>query len=164
MTREDYERITRGLREDETRKNKIIGINKILTGFVFAIYPLYIITLYLNRDPFIVRAIAVPAVSFVAVTVFRWIYNAPRPYEKFGIPPVLDKDTRGKSFPSRHVFSAFMIATTIFYEHKGPGIILGLIGVFIAVIRVLGGVHERRDVIVGAIVGIAAGVIGYYIL
>ena len=48
----------------------------------------------------------------MVVSVSRKIINEPRPYEKYGVPPVLDKDTSGKSFPSRHVFSVFVIAVT----------------------------------------------------
>jgi membrane-associated phospholipid phosphatase len=164
MTKEVYEKITGILREDEQKADKLRGINKILTGFVFMIYPLYLLILYWHKDGFLVRAIVVPAVSFVAVTIFRKIYNAPRPYEKFGIPPVIEKDTEGKSFPSRHVFSVFIIAMTVYYGHPGAGVMLILVGVALAVIRVVGGVHEPRDVIAGALVGLAAGVIGYYII
>lgn len=164
MTKEVYERVTGRLREDEKKADKLKEINKILTGFVFLIYPLYLLMLYWNKDGFLVRAIVVPAVSFVAVTIFRKIYNAPRPYEKFGLPPVIDKDTEGKSFPSRHVFSVFVIAMTVYYGHPGAGVILAIVGVALAVIRVVGGVHEPRDVVAGALVGIAAGVIGYYLV
>ena len=90
--------------------------------------------------------------------------NAPRPYEKFDMPPVIEKDTKGKSFPSRHVFSVFIIAFTIFVSHTGAGIMIALIGVAIAIIRVVGGVHEPRDVIAGAIAGIVAGIVGFWIL
>jgi membrane-associated phospholipid phosphatase len=164
MTREDYESITGRLRGDKERIAKVRGINNILTGFVFAVYPLYILMLFVREDPFLARAVIVPAVSFAAVTVFRRIYNAKRPYEKFGIPPVIEKATVGKSFPSRHVFSVFIIAVTIFYSHPGPGIILGIVGCLLGAIRVVGGVHEPRDVIAGAIIGIAAGVAGYYVI
>lgn len=164
MTREQYIKITEPLRQDEEKTKKLISLNQILTGLVFMVYPLYMVVLYGERDPKLTRAILVPAISFALVTVFRRIVNAPRPYEKFGIPPVLEKDTRGKSFPSRHVFSVFVIAVTIFNSHPGPGIILCLIGVVMAIIRVLGGVHEPRDVIAGAIIGLAAGVIGFYFI
>jgi membrane-associated phospholipid phosphatase len=164
LTKEVYEKITGHLRADEQKALKVNGINRILTGFVFAVYPLYLLMLFLRGDPFLLRAFLVPFISFCAVTVFRRVYNAPRPYEKFGIPPVIDKDTQGKSFPSRHVFSVFVIAATIFVEHHGAGLMLAIVGVALAAIRVLGGVHEPRDVIAGACVGILAGLIGYYII
>lgn len=164
MTKEEYIKYTNPLRLDEEKAKKIISLNQILTGLVFLIYPLYMAVLYGEKDPKLIKVILVPAVSFVLVTILRKIINAPRPYEKFEIPPVIEKDTKGKSFPSRHVFSVFIIAVTIFYSHPGPGIILGLLGVAMAVIRVAGGVHEPRDVIAGALIGIACGVIGFYLI
>lgn len=70
----------------------------------FVSYPLYLISLLLKRDTLLPQAVLVPAVSFVVVTLFRKIVNEPRPYEKYDLPPVIDKDAGGKSFPSRHVF------------------------------------------------------------
>ena len=164
MTKEQYIKYTEPLRKDEEKAKQVISLNQILAGVVFFVYPLYMAVLYGEKDPKLIKVILVPAVSFVLVTIFRKIINAPRPYEKFGIPPVIEKDTKGKSFPSRHVFSIFIIGMTIFYSHPGPGIIILLMGVLMAYIRVIGGVHEPRDVIAGAVIGIVCGVIGFYIL
>ena len=164
MTKEQYIKITEPMRSDPEKTKRIVSLNQILTGVVFMVYPLYMVMLYLEKDPKLMKAIFVPAVSFVLVTIFRKMINVPRPYEKFGIPPVIEKDTKGKSFPSRHVFSVFIIAVTIFCSHPGPGILIALIGVAMAVIRVLGGVHEPRDVIAGAVIGLVCGVVGFYIL
>lgn len=140
------------------------GMNRLLTGLVFLAYPLFLLTLFLEKDAFLFRAVMVPAVSFGAVTLFRYLLNVPRPYEKFELDPVLEKDTKGKSFPSRHVFSVYMIAATVFVCHPGAGIFLGALGLFLAVIRVAGGVHEPRDVAAGAAIGILCAVAGYYFL
>lgn len=163
MTKEQYIKITEPLRRDPEKTKRVVSMNQILTGVVFMVYPLYIAVLYGEKDPKLLKTILVPAVSFVFITVIRKIINAPRPYEKFGIPPVIEKDTKGKSFPSRHVFSVFIIAVTIFYSHPGAGILIGLIGVSMAVIRVLGGVHEVRDVVAGAVIGLLCGVVGFYL-
>ena len=45
-----------------------------------------------------------------------------------------------------------------------PAFCSGLLGVVLAVLRVIGGVHEPRDVIAGALAGILCGVLGYYVL
>ena len=142
MTRETYRKMTGYFLQDEKKVRRIILANRLLTGIVFVSYPLYLISLLLKRDTLLPQAVLVPAVSFVVVTLFRKIVNEPRPYEKYDLPPVIDKDTGGKSFPSRHVFSVFVIA----------------------VIRVIGGVHTVWDVTAGAAVGILSGVIGYYML
>ena len=164
MTKEQYIKITQTLRNDPEKTKRVVNMNQLLTGVVFMVYPLYMAVLYGEKDPKLLKVILVPAISFVLVTIFRKIVNAPRPYEKFEIPPVIDKDTKGKSFPSRHVFSVFIIAVTIFYSHPGPGIVIGLIGVAMAIIRVLGGVHEVRDVVAGAVIGLVCGILGFYIL
>lgn len=163
MTKEQYIKVTDPLRKDAEKTKRIVSTNQILTGVVFLVYPLYLAVLYSEKNPMFVRSVLVPGISFVLVTVLRKIINAPRPYEKFEMSPVIEKDTKGKSFPSRHVFSVFIIAVTIFCSHPGAGFLIALIGVAMAVIRVLGGVHEPRDVIAGALVGLVCGVFGFYI-
>lgn len=164
MTRDSYLNITGKLRGNPKRVRIIKGINRILTGFVFLIYPLFLLVLFLEKHTFLVRAVLVPAVSFLLVTCLRQVMNVPRPYERFAIPPVLDKDTKGKSFPSRHVFSVFVIAMTVYYTQPGAGIMLGMVGAFLGIIRVFGGVHQPRDIIAGALAGIVCGLIGYYVI
>lgn len=164
MTKEQYIKITEPWRGDEEKTKRIKSTNSILTAVVFFVYPLYLLVLFLEKDPWLWRAVLVPGISFWLVTVVRYFINAPRPYEKFEIPPVIPKDTKGKSFPSRHVFSVFIIAMTIFYGHPGPGVVLMVIGVLLGVTRVRAGVHEVRDVLAGAICGIVLGWIGYYLI
>ena len=164
MTKEQYIKITEPLRKNPVRAKQVKNLNHILTGFVFCMYPLYLLKLLTERNTWFIRALLVPAVSFVCLSVIRRIINAPRPYEKFDIPPVLEKDTTGKSFPSRHVFSVFVIAMTVFYEHPGAGILLGIIGLLLGIVRVAVGVHEPKDIVAGAIAGIACGLIGYYVI
>lgn len=164
MTREQYQKITEPFRDNAGRTKCVAVMNHVLTAVVFFGYPFYLVTLLFAHNMQIVRAVCVPAVSFVLLTVIRKRINAPRPYEKFGIPPVIEKNTEGKSFPSRHVFSVFIIAVTIFQTYHAAGIVFGIIGAVLGVIRVLVGVHEPKDVLVGALAGIFCGVLGYYVL
>lgn len=164
MKKEQYLSMMETLRKNPRRKALVQRVNRGLTGLVFFCYPLYLCLLLVKKDALLLQAVAVPAVSFVVVSVFRRIVNEPRPYEKFKTPPVLSKETKGKSFPSRHVFSVFVIAVTVFVRCPAAGLLLGAAGVLLAVIRVVGGVHEPRDVIAGAVFGIASGIIGYYLI
>src|SRR5699024_10671091 len=109
------------------------------------------------------RALLAPAISFVFVSMIRHYIDAPRPYEVKEIDPIIKKETKGNSFPSRHVFAAFVIATTLYFISKHLAILLMIAVFLLAVLRVLGGVHFPRDVIVGAIIGIVSGVLGFYI-
>ena len=91
---------------------------------------------------------------------FRKKFDAPRPYTVYNYEPIIKKEKEGNSFPSRHVFSAFVIATTFIYANLELGICLFAISCLIAVLRVIGGVHFPKDVIVGAITGSICGVLG----
>ena len=81
-------------------------------------------------------------------------------YDDSFYEPIIKKEKEGNSFPSRHVFSAFVIATTFIYANLELGICLFAISCLIAVLRVIGGVHFPKDVIVGAITGSICGVLG----
>ena len=159
MTREQYERLTAPLRGRPRLLAAMKGLNRTLTLLCYVIYPVLLLYLYLEQDPRLLRCILVPAISFAAVSIFRSLYHAPRPYER-GIPSLMEKKTKGHSFPSRHVFSAFMIAVTWWAVVPGIGAALVAASVLLGLIRVLGGVHDPRDVIAGAGIAVAAGLIG----
>ena len=112
----------------------------------------------------LIAELSVLGVSFVAVSVFRVIINMPRPYEVGNIARLDSSKKRGKSFPSRHVFSSFVIATVLVPWNVWISVGLFVIGSLMAVIRVIIGRHFPRDVIAGAIIGIVSGVIGLLII
>lgn len=134
---------------------------KVLTYLSYVVYPILVIWIFAVGEPAPWRTIVVPAVGFVVLSVFRYLVNAPRPYEVFETPPLVVKKTKGKSFPSRHVFSAFVIAFTAFWFYPWLGICLGVCGVFLAISRVLSGVHFAKDVLAGAISGVGLGLVGF---
>lgn len=162
MTKETYLKMTESFRGNPKRQKAIILIYSILTKIAYIAYPVLLAALYLQKDTGLARAVLVPGISFVVISVFRYLYCAPRPYEVFDLPPVIPKDTRGKSFPSRHVFSIFIIGMTFFWKMPLAGVLIGAAGIFMAVVRVLGGVHFPKDVIAGAALGILAGLVGFY--
>ena len=70
---------------------------------------------------------------------------------------MIKKDTAGRSFPSRHVFSIFVIGSTIWCVCHVFGAGVMAAGVVLAVIRVVTGVHFPKDVIAGAVIGFISG-------
>ena len=106
MTAQDYEVWTRPLRRHPSLTKALLCINKVLTLLVYLAYPLLLLALLLQKDARLATVFLTPAISFVLVSVFRDRVNMPRPYEQLDIRPLIHKDTRGHSFPSRHVFSS----------------------------------------------------------
>ena len=165
MTKEMYQKMTQPFRSDAKLALSLHIVNKIITGISFMAYPCLLVYLFVKKDILLGRAILVPFLSFVAVSGFRHLVNRERPYEKFGMKPVLPKDTKGKSFPSRHVFSSTIIAMT--YLLLSPWTALGwfliAISVCLGIIRVISGLHYISDVVAGAALGVLAGVLGYMV-
>lgn len=142
-----------------SRIKMVMVLNKSITTFVYAFYPLLILYLVIQKDERLLPLLLIPAVSFVLVTVLRKRLDAKRPYQIYDYEPILIKKKDGQSFPSRHVFSIFMIAMSVFVLNTMGGIIFLVLGSVLALSRVLGGVHFPRDVIAGALMGIIPWII-----
>lgn len=163
MTTEDYRKLSAPFRSPAGEKGLNL-VNFILTRLCYIAYPLALVVLAVQRDPRLARCFLVPAISFGVLSVYRNLRNAKRPYEVLDIQPLIHKDKAGKSFPSRHVFSVFVIAMTFLWLLPWLGALFLAVGVLLALCRVIGGVHWPRDVIAGAAVGILAGLTGYWLL
>ena len=107
--------------------------------------------------------ILVPAVGFVLLTLVRKWVNQPRPYETWRIVPLLDKDSSGNSMPSRHVFSATIISMACLHANLLVGLVLLVLSALLGLVRVLGGVHYPKDVLVGYVCGLLWGIL-FFIL
>ena len=135
----------------------------LITLFVAAAYVICIVHAFFKNPHTLIVTIAVPAVSFLMVSLFRSRYDAKRPYEVYGIAPAIKKDTSGKSFPSRHVFSIFVIGMTVLIQSTFWGALILVLGIVLAAIRVAGGVHFIKDVAAGATAGLICGIVGHLI-
>lgn len=166
MTKETYVKMTQPFRDHPEMAKGIHIANKICTGMMYLSYPVLILYLFWQKDMGVMRAILVPGISFVLLSIFRKLINRPRPYEVFDIPSVIKKDTKGQSFPSRHVFSATIIAMTFLLASPWMwlGIIFLVVSVLLAVVRVLSGVHFISDVLAGIAVGVVSAILGFIII
>lgn len=148
------------------RPGVVRALNIVNRGIVIVFYGAYALLLgwACVSDPWkLAPLVGVTAVGFVAVSFFRKRFNAPRPYECCAIAPLIARDGAGKSFPSRHAFSAFAIAASWFAASAPVAAVLFLAAGVLAVCRVLGGVHFPRDVVAGAFIGFAAGALSAFL-
>lgn len=109
------------------------------------------------------RTILVPAFVFLGGSALRRILNYPRPYEQPGFVPLMQKSTKGQSFPSRHCLSASVIAMAWLAYSPAAGIALTLTALLVAVTRVLTGVHAPKDVLAGLALGFVVGGLGMFL-
>ena len=82
-------------------------------------------------------------------------------YQTWAIQPLIKKDSLGKSFPSRHVFSATVIAMLALTLNPWLGGAMLFLAGALALLRVLGGVHYPSDVLAGYAIGILVGLLLY---
>ena len=120
--------------------------------------------LYLNEPRQAVKTLFAAGIPFVFVSFVRKLINAPRPYELYDFYEVKPKGKAGQSFPSRHVFSAFIIAVLSSLASLWLAVIAFVMGTALAVSRVLLGMHFIRDVAAGALLGLVCGILGSIIL
>ena len=92
------------------------------------------------------------------------IVNEQRPYERYGKPSVFNKTTKGKSFPSRHTASAFIIAMAFMYESTPLGIAAMVISLLIEISRILSGAHYIHDVVAGMAFSVIAGYVFFFLI
>lgn len=141
---------------------KIISHVSVLGGVIA--YLAIVIHAFLSDTVLGIKLIFSAGVPFVLVSILRRIIDAPRPYELYDFYEKKPKDKKGRSFPSRHVFSAFVIAMLSFPSSPALGAALCVLGIALAVSRVLLGIHFIRDVAAGALIGILSGALGILIV
>ncbi|MGI6590440.1 MAG: phosphatase PAP2 family protein [Eggerthellaceae bacterium] len=142
-------------------------LNILDKGLVYAIAVCYIACLAwlaASGDNRFILTLAVPAIEFVLCTALRAGMNRPRPYEQFSIDPLIRKDTQGKSFPSRHISSAVIIACALFWLQPVAGIVAFAASAIVCYCRIVGGVHFPRDVAGAVALALACGLVGFVLI
>lgn len=148
-------------------KNKpfLLSLLRTFNRFMTVVMPIVYLTLLTTiyfREGFgkqVLMYVFIPASGFVILSFLRKKINAPRPYEEWDIKPLLDRDSPGQSMPSRHVFSATIISTACLHASLTMGMICLTLSAFLGLVRVLGGVHYPKDVVVGYMYALVWGVL-----
>ena len=165
MKKETYIKMVNNVREHKHLVRALVFANQILTGIIYISFPILLFALTYNKMwNKLIRIVLVCGIPFVLLSIFRYFFNAKRPYAMYDYEPIVAKEKEGQSMPSRHVFSAFVIAFAFAYINWKFSIIFFVVAVLIAVHRVIVGVHFIKDVVVGALVGIVSGIIGFFII
>lgn len=137
------------------------AFNRFMTVVMSIVYLTLLATTYFQEGlgKQVLIYVFVPATGFMILSLLRKKINAPRPYEEWTIKPLFDRDSPGQSMPSRHVFSATIISMACFHASLSIGNILLVLSALLGFVRVLGGVHYPKDVVVGYICALVWGVL-----
>lgn len=155
MRMEQYEKIRQFFLLHKSGYKILKFLYKFLPYVVAVFYFIMILFLILQKDTRLFRILFVPIFIFFVGTAMRSKINAKRPYEK-ELVPLIPKETKGNSFPSRHLLSAGVIFACAMYLHQFVLILL-ILSIVIGICRVLAGVHSFLDVIFGFLFGLIAG-------
>lgn len=167
MKQEQYQFLSEFFTATKSRSNTMKALHDVLPVIMMIFYPLQLLRLFLDygfSSEIFLKFTLVPLFVLIAVTVLRKIIDAKRPYEVYDYTPVISKQTKGKSFPSRHTASAFIIAMAFMYIDTKLGVIMLILASVIGATRVLCGVHFVRDVIGGALISIITGILCFFVI
>ncbi len=165
MNKTRYVAMTEWFREHGKIRGILTFFYKFLPYVFWVSYPaLLIIKGFISIDRDFVTMLVVPPSVFVGVTVMRKLINRPRPYEKYSTPPVIYKERKGCSFPSRHAASAFVIAMCGYAVSLPLGIVLTVLASLVALTRILAGVHFISDVVFGALFSVGIASVFFFII
>ncbi|RSJ06484.1 phosphatase PAP2 family protein [Streptococcus mitis] len=156
-----YDHVAANIKNKPFLLSLLRTFNRFMTVVMPMIYLTLLATTYLQQEfgKQVLMYVFVPATGFVILSFLRKKINSPRPYEVWEIVPLLDRDSSGQSMPSRHVFSATIISMACLHASLTMGMICLTLSAFLGLVRVLGGVHYPKDVVVGYICGLVWGVI-----
>lgn len=165
MNKERYMKNKEWFANHKTAKSILSFLYKFLPLImVFTVPALIIIKGFMGIDQDFLRMIYVPACVLAEITILRKIIKKPRPYEDYETEPVINRDGKGQSMPSRHTASAFIIAMCAIPVSLPLTIVLLVISLIISLTRIFAGVHYISDVIAGALISIITGIIFFVIL
>ena len=156
-----YDHVASNIKNKPFLLRSLRAFNLFMTVVMPIVYLTLLATTYLQEGlgRQVLIYVFIPASGFVILSFLRKKINASRPYEEWTIKPLLDRDSPGQSMPSRHVFSATIISMACLHASLSIGGILLVLSALLGLVRVLGGVHYPKDVVVGYICGLVWGVI-----
>lgn len=164
MNRHNYEKTVSYFKNNKVANTVLKIVYKYLPLLIFILYPIGIVWVFFKQSEIFFQFVLVPLGVFLLVTALRKMINEQRPYEKYGIEPVFFKNTKGKSMPSRHTASAFIISMAMLKINLYLGIGFLIVSFVIMISRVLSGVHYIRDVVIGALLSIVFGTVFLFLI
>lgn len=154
-----------------------LGVNNHRLGDFFLFFAKYGIVFFFLSFTYLIYKKRIKAFygSFLSMGIAGFIdlvislfWKRPRPFISHAglVNPITEGLRVDKiSFPSSHTYIVFAIAISVYlYGHKKLGTCLFILAIFVALGRIVVGLHYPSDVIAGALLGLASGVLAHYLV
>jgi membrane-associated phospholipid phosphatase len=144
--------------------NIMLGFTQIGSAFAALVFS---IILYLLRNKVLAYELILGTLSlWIVVESAKFLIHRSRPFIRLTQTRIVGNQARGQSFPSGHTSQVFFMAT-LFAQFYHPNLwilwLLYTIALVVGITRMYVGAHYPRDVLAGAILGTAWGLLGVII-
>ena len=145
-------------------KKTAVTLSKCAELFFFVIYGIGALVIFLAGKYFMLaKYLIIPFVTLCYNTFMRRMLKRPRPFVKEEDVVSLRGHKKSYSCPSNHAASAAVIAMAWYCIWPPAVLILLVPAFFTGVSRMMTGEHYPFDVLLGWIIGITAGLLGFVI-
>jgi membrane-associated phospholipid phosphatase len=139
----------------------MLGFTQVGNGFTTLAFTviLFLASERLLADELILGTLTL----FLVVLLVKAIVHRARPFILLTQARIVGYRARGRSFPSGHTSQSFFVATLMvqhFHASVWVAILLYAIALLVGITRMYVGAHYPRDVLAGAILGSAWGLLG----
>jgi membrane-associated phospholipid phosphatase len=150
------------------RGSRPLWLDRIMVGFTqigngFAILGFALVLLLASERLLAYELILGTLTLWLVVELVKLLVHRSRPFIRLTQARIVGYRARGRSFPSGHTSQVFFVATLLvqhFHASVLAAIFLYVIALSIGITRIYVGAHYPRDVLAGAILGSAWGLIG----
>ena len=161
MNAEQYRAVIGWFNARPAAKKALRLVSRSAVALVYLLYLGMLAWLAWHRMGQLWPALVVPASAFVVGTLVRKLIDRPRPYTALGFSALLDRNSAGQGMRVRLGVWPAVIAGTAWYVLPPLGAVLAVLGVLIAISRVVTGVHYISDVLAGLAFGSVFAVLGW---
>ena len=155
-----YLKLHNWFNEHSSIAKTVLYVHNIITVYVYLLFVYVNIHLAFQKRFYdLLLTVLLCGAGFVGVTLLRKIFKRPRPYEIYGYTPILSRNGKGDSFPSRHTYSVTVIAFASFQISPYLFVVNAMIALVLGAMRVLGGVHRVSDVVCAYVIALLIGII-----
>jgi membrane-associated phospholipid phosphatase len=150
------------------RGSRPLWLDRIMVGFTqigSAIATLGIaLVLFLANDRMLSYELMLGTLTlWLVVELVKFVIHRSRPFIRLATVRIVGYRARGRSFPSGHTSQTFFMATLMtqhFHASIWVAFLLYAIALLVGITRMYVGAHYPRDVLAGAILGSAWGLLG----